>query len=118
MDSSFRRGDVRYARLPNVGGSVQYGFRPILILSNEKGCLNSPIIICSPLTSKQKKKMPTHVEIKRGGGLSKDSVLLLEQILTVDRNCIETKLLTRLPNDMMFVVDKAISVSLGMDIAS
>ena len=110
-----RRGDVYYADLRPVIGSEQGGIRPVLIVQNDVGNKHSPTIICAAITSKMNKaKLPTHIEL--GGknfGLSKDSVILLEQIRTIDKTRLKEKM-GRLDDNLMHRVDDAIAVSFGL----
>ena len=87
MERTIRRGDIYYADLNPVIGSEQGGTRPVLIISNDTGNKYSPTVIIAAITSRvrTKAKLPTHTAIKDFEGLSKDSVILLEQIRTIDR---------------------------------
>jgi len=80
-----KRGDVYYADLDPVIGSEQKGHRPIIVIQNDIGNLYSPTTIAAMVTSSQKKKLPTHVHVKdESSGLSDDSIVMLEQIRTID----------------------------------
>lgn len=109
-----RRGDIFYADLSPVIGSEQGGVRPILIIQNNVGNRYSPTIIASAITSRlTKAKLPTHIEIARGQfGLPKDSVILLEQLRTLDKRRLREKIGV-LDRDTLRKVDKAILISLG-----
>ena len=87
MDTQVRRGDIFYADLSPVVGSEQGGTRPVLIIQNDTGNRHSPTVIAAAITSQTgKARLPTHINIAGGSvGLSKDSVILLEQIRTIDK---------------------------------
>ena len=108
-----KRGDIYYADLSPVIGSEQGGVRPVLVIQNDVGNKYSPTIIVAAITSQiNKAKMPTHIEISADDyGLVKDSVILLEQIRTVDKTRLQEKI-GELPQGMMNAVNTAISVSL------
>ena len=110
-----KRGDIFYADLSPVVGSEQGGVRPVLVIQNDVGNKYSPTIIVAAITSQLKKaKLPTHLEIDAGKfGLIKDSVLLLEQIRTIDRKRIRDKI-GRCDKEYMMKVDKAIGISVGI----
>ena len=82
-----KRGDIFYADLRPVVGSEQGGIRPVLIIQNDVGNRHSPTVICAAITSKMNKaKLPTHIEIDASSyGIEKDSVILLEQLRTIDK---------------------------------
>lgn len=108
-----RRGELYYADLSPVVGSEQGGVRPVLIVQNDIGNKYSPTIIVSAVTSKlNKSKLPTHIELSRDVGLQKDSVVLLEQIRTIDKIRLKEKIGTLTPQ-LMDKVDNALKVSLG-----
>jgi len=109
-----RRGDLYYADLSPVIGSEQGGVRPVLIIQNNTGNKFSPTVIASAVTSQlTKARLPTHIELGQGQfGLPKDSVILLEQIRTLDKRRLKEKLGT-LDAARMRKVDKAILISLG-----
>lgn len=110
-----KRGDIFYADLSPVVGSEQGGVRPVLIIQNDVGNKYSPTIIAAAITSKiNKAKMPTHIELSANEyGLNKDSVILLEQIRTIDKRRLREKI-GRLDTDMMSRVDKALFISFGI----
>lgn len=109
-----RRGDIYYADLSPVVGSEQSGIRPVLIIQNDIGNKFSPTIIAIAITSRQKAKLPTHIEIEGTKyGLDKDSVILAEQIRTLDKARLKSKVGT-LDKDTMEKVKKALEISFGM----
>ena len=102
-----KRGEVYYADLNPVIGSEQGGIRPIVVLQNDVGNKYSPTVIAAATTSKlTKAKLPTHIE------LQKDSVVLLEQIRTIDKSRIKEKI-GELPPEIMQNIDNALLISLG-----
>jgi len=111
-----RRGDIFYAELSPVVGSEQGGTRPVLVLQNDIGNQHSPTTIVAAITSQiSKAKLPTHVEIKaRISGMEKDSVILLEQIRTIDKSRLREKVST-LDEEIMEKVNRAIAISLGLE---
>lgn len=111
----FKRGDVYFADLSPVVGSEQGGTRPVLIVQNDVGNRYSPTVIVAAITAQiSKAKLPTHVEIhKEDVGLVKDSVVLLEQIRTIDKRRLTQRLGTLSP-DLMKKVDTALLISLGL----
>ena len=111
-----RRGDVFYADLNPVVGSEQGGIRPVLVVQNDVGNKYSPTVIIAAITSQiDKAKLPTHVELpSKDYGLEKDSVILLEQLRTIDKRRLKQKI-TILDQEIMKKVDKALKVSLGLD---
>ncbi|MBC8543043.1 MAG: type II toxin-antitoxin system PemK/MazF family toxin [Clostridia bacterium] len=110
-----KRGDVFYADLRPVVGSEQGGIRPVVIIQNDIGNRYSPTVICAAITSKiNKAKMPTHVEIEAGQDeLVKDSVILLEQIRTIDKKRLKEKI-CHLNDQVMERVDQCVLISLGL----
>jgi mRNA interferase MazF len=110
-----KRGEVYYADLSPVVGSEQGGIRPVLIIQNDIGNKYSPTVIVSAITSQiDKAKLPTHLEVKAADyGLEKDSVILLEQIRTLDKKRLREKV-AYLDDEMMAKVDEAIKISLGL----
>lgn len=115
MHSHIRRGDVFYADLSPVVGSEQGGTRPVLILQNDIGNQYSPTTIVAAITSQiAKAKLPTHIEMESTpGGLERNSVILLEQIRTIDKSRLMEKV-TCLSDDMMEKVDHALEISIGL----
>ena len=111
-----RRGDIFYADLSPVIGSEQGGVRPVLIIQNDVGNKYSPTVICAAITSQiNKAKLPTHIEIESASStLVKDSVILLEQIRTIDKKRLREKI-CRLEDNMMNRINRAVMVSLGLD---
>ena len=112
---NIKRGDVYFADLSPVRGSEQGGQRPVLIIQNNIGNKYSPTVIVAAITAKiAKAKSPTHVEIESSKvGLVRDSVVLLEQVRTIDKTRLIQKL-GQLENDDMSLVDKALVISLGL----
>lgn len=113
--NTVKRGDIYYADLSPVVGSEQGGMRPVLIVQNDVGNRYSPTVIAAAITSQQNKaRLPTHIEIEaRTYGLTKNSVVLLEQVRTLDKRrlrermgCLDEKAMQR--------VDGAIAISLGL----
>lgn len=105
-----KRGQIYYADLSPVVGSEQGGMRPVLIIQNDMGNIHSPTTIVACITSVQtKSKLPTHIEIP----LFKDSIILLEQIRTIDKRRLKN-LILEVGADTMAQVDKAIMISLGV----
>ena len=90
--STIKRMEIYMADLPKVGGSVQSGKRPVLIVQNDVGNVKSSTVVVVPLTSKCKKWQIAHVDIPTSTGLSKESVALCEQILTVSKECLGKRL--------------------------
>ena len=115
MDSTVKRGDIFYADLSPVVGSEQGGTRPVLIIQNDTGNRHSPTVIAAAITSQTgKARLPTHINIAGGSvGLSKDSVILLEQIRTIDKRRLKEKM-GHLDDSIMQRVNEAISVSIGL----
>ncbi len=110
-----KRGDIFYADLSPVIGSEQGGVRPVLIVQNDVGNKFSPTVIAAAITSKmEKNKLPTHIEVNAADcGLSKNSVVLLEQVRTIDKKRLRERMGALDTNDMSKVND-AISVSFGL----
>ena len=115
MDSTIKRGDIFYADLSPVVGSEQGGTRPVLIVQNDTGNRHSPTVIAAAITSQTgKARLPTHINISGGSvGLSKDSVILLEQIRTIDKRRLREHM-GHLDDRQMSLVDNAIAVSFGL----
>ena len=110
-----KRGDIYYADLSPVVGSEQGGVRPVLIVQNDVGNRYSPTVIAAAITSKMgKTRLPTHIDMYADRvGLAKDSVILLEQIRTIDKKRLGEKM-GHLDDAVMAEVDNAISVSFGL----
>ena len=115
VDMVIRRGDIYYADLSPVVGSEQGGTRPVLIVQNDIGNKHSPTVIAAAITSQTgKAQLPTHINLKGSSvGLSKDSIVLLEQIRTIDKRRLREHM-GRLDETMMNQVDSAIAVSFGL----
>lgn len=110
-----KRGELYYADLSPVVGSEQGGVRPVLVVQNDVGNKHSPTIIAAAVTSKlNKARLPTHIELPSAlaPGLAKDSVILLEQIRTLDKKRLKERI-GELPSSTMSLVNKAILISLG-----
>jgi mRNA interferase MazF len=112
---SVKRGDIYYADLSPVVGSEQGGLRPVLIIQNDVGNRYSPTVIAAAITSRMgKTRLPTHIDIYADKvGLAKDSVVLLEQIRTLDKRRLKEKM-GHLDDGMMSAVNTAIAVSFGL----
>jgi mRNA interferase MazF len=112
---SIKRGEIYYADLSPVVGSEQGGIRPVLIVQNDVGNKHSPTVIAAAITSqKEKAKLPTHIELSAYGcGLAKDSVVLLEQIRTIDKKRLKERM-GELDNGSMTKVNDALSISFGL----
>ena len=110
-----RRGDIFYADLSPVVGSEQGGVRPVVIVQNDVGNKHSPTVIAAAITSRtEKNKLPTHIEVTADRfGLQKDSVILLEQVRTIDKKRLKEKM-GHLEDETMEKVNSAISLSLGL----
>ena len=110
-----KRGDIFYADLRPVVGSEQGGIRPVLIIQNDVGNRHSPTVICAAITSKMNKaKLPTHIEIDASSyGIEKDSVILLEQIRTIDKRRLK-ECICHLTDAVMERVDHCLLVSVGL----
>ena len=110
-----KRGDIYFADLSPVVGSEQGGMRPVLIVQNDTGNRHSPTVIAAAITSQMgKARLPTHIELTGPScGLSRDSVILLEQIRTIDKSRLRERM-GKLDHATMTKVDNAISVSFGL----
>ena len=110
-----KRGDIYYADLRPVVGSEQGGIRPVLIVQNDVGNKHSPTVICAAITSKMNKaKLPTHIEIDSGEyDIVKDSVILLEQLRTIDKRRLKDKV-CHLDQNMLDKVNHALEISLEL----
>lgn len=121
-EEAIRRGDIYYADLSPVVGSEQGGIRPVLIVQNDMGNRYSPTVIAAAITSRTgKTKLPTHIEVtaseaqgcETGCGLAKNSVILLEQIRTLDKRRLKERM-GKLDDRTMQQVDSAIGISFGL----
>lgn len=112
-DREIRRGDIFYADLDPVIGSEQGGIRPVLVIQNNTGNEYSPTVIVAAITSKPKTKLPTHVSLKNRKGLEKNSVVLLEQIRTIDKIRLENYVGT-VDRFQMRKIDEALRRSTGV----
>ena len=110
-----KRGDIFYADLRPVVGSEQGGIRPVLIIQNDVGNRHSPTVICAAITSKMNKaKLPTHIEIDASAyGIEKDSVILLEQLRTIDKRRLKD-MVCHLDSAMLDKVNHALEISLEL----
>ena len=111
-----RRGDIYYADLSPVVGSEQGGIRPVLIVQNDVGNKHSPTVIAAAITSRiHKNKLPTHIEVDaQSYGLARDSIVLLEQVRTLDKRRLREHM-GRVDDRVMRQVDNAIAVSFGLN---
>ena len=112
-----KRGDIYYADLSPVVGSEQGGIRPVLIVQNDIGNRYSPTVIAAAITSqKEKAKLPTHIEVcGESCGLAKNSIVLLEQIRTIDKKRLKEHMGT-LDDSSMSLINRALSISFGLGI--
>ena len=115
MDTTVRRGDIYYADLSPVVGSEQGGVRPVLIVQNDVGNRYSPTVIAAAITSQHDKaKLPTHIQVpSTDSGLTRDSIVLLEQIRTIDKRRLKERM-GRLDDTSMAEIDTALSISFGL----
>ncbi len=116
MDTSVKRGEIYYADLSPVVGSEQGGVRPVLIIQNDTGNRYSPTVIAAAITSQTgKARLPTHIElpVEEECGLTKDSVVLLEQVRTLDKRRLRERM-GRVDERVMEKIDTAIAVSFGL----
>ncbi|MBE6651031.1 MAG: type II toxin-antitoxin system PemK/MazF family toxin [Ruminococcaceae bacterium] len=113
---TIKRGDIFYADLSPVIGSEQGGIRPVVIVQNDVGNKHSPTVIAAAITSRvDKTKLPTHIEVMADRfGLAKNSVILLEQVRTIDKKRLKEKM-GHLEDETMEKVNNAISVSFGLE---
>ena len=115
-EMNVKRGELYYADLSPVVGSEQGGIRPVLVVQNDVGNKYSPTIIAAAVTSKiNKAKLPTHIELPPAFGLAKESVILLEQIRTLDKRRLKERI-GELPPSTMSLVNRAILISLGFNV--
>lgn len=110
-----KRGEIYYADLSPVVGSEQGGIRPVLIVQNDVGNRHSPTVIAAAITSqKEKAKLPTHITVEASScGLTKDSIVLLEQIRTIDKKRLKDRMGALDPSAMM-QIDNALQISFGL----
>ena len=115
MDTNVKRGDIYYADLRPVVGSEQGGVRPVLVIQNDVGNKHSPTVICAAITSRMNKaKLPTHIELNAARyHMVKDSVILLEQLRTIDKTRLKDRI-CHLDSDIMKKVGRALQISLDL----
>ena len=115
MNHTYLRGDMYYADLGRGIGSEQEGYRPVVIIQNNVGNKHSPTVIIAPITSRvhTKAKLPTHTLIKDFDGLDKNSIILFEQIRTIDKQRLREYLGT-LDRRFIHCADKALAISIGL----
>ena len=109
-----KRGDVFYANLDPIIGSEQGGVRPVLVVQNNVGNKYSPTVVVLPISSANKSEMPTHIRICGSKMLSKDSIIMAEQIRTIDRNRLQ-KYVGSIDLEIMKKVESAMKISLGVN---
>lgn len=115
MRKAIRRGDLFYADLNPVVGSEQGGIRPVLVVQNNVGNHFSPTIVAAAITSrKAKSSLPTHIPLEDVPGLASTSLLLLEQLRTIDRKRLRGYI-GRISKDKMLEVDAALAISIGLN---
>ena len=116
MERTIKRGDIFYADLNPVVGSAQRGTSPVLIISNDLGNRHSPTVIVAAITSRvhTKAKLPTHTAVNDFEGLDKDSIILLEQIRTIDKQRLKQHM-GMMPENIMARVDKALAISISLN---
>lgn len=116
MDRIIKRGEIYYAELNPVIGSEQGGTRPVLIISNNTGNRYSPTVIIAAITSRQtKSKLPTHYDLNGVSGLPADSIVLLEQIRTIDKKRLKERL-ARLDSLIMEAIATPLLISIGVKV--
>lgn len=116
MERIIKRGDIFYVELNPVVGSEQGGTRPVLVISNDIGNRHSPTVIVAAITSRvhTKAKLPTHTAVNDFEGLDKDSIILLEQIRTIDKHRLK-QYMGLMPDNIMARVDKALAISISLN---
>jgi len=114
MPFEVRRGEMYFADLSPTIGSEQYGYRPVLVLQNDRGNKHSPTTVVAAITGKPKKRLPTHYMLPALRGLSIPSVVLCEQIKTIDKKRLLTHIGT-LDEITMMRIDRCLSVSMGIE---
>lgn len=107
------RGDIFYCDLTPAVGSEQDGIRPVIIVQNNVGNCHSATVIVVPLTTRCKKRLPTHVEIRSVDKISKESIALLEQIRTVDKSRLR-EYVDKISQDELYQIEKSMNISLGL----
>jgi len=114
---TIKRGDIYYADLSPAYGCEQGGMRPVIIVQNNVGNFHSPTVIVAVMTSKLKKRLPTHIDIQSGeGNLKMDSTVLLEQLKTIDKSRL-IRFVGRVSDSKMDEINRAMLVSLGLSCA-
>ncbi|CAH0416735.1 type II toxin-antitoxin system PemK/MazF family toxin [Periweissella fabaria] len=112
--TEIKRGDIYYADLSPVTGSEQGGTRPVVIVQNNMGNYYSPTVIVAAITAKaSKSKLPTHILLPTEEGIAKDSVILLEQLRTIDKSRLKDRV-SHLDTEVMSKVDVGLAISLGL----
>ena len=109
-----KRGDIFYADLSPIIGSEQDGIRPVLVIQNDTGNKYSPTVITVPISSKKKNSLPIHVPLSGTEVMPKESMILTEQIRTLDRRRLK-KYLGSLDNEIMDKVNEALKISMGVE---
>lgn len=114
MRKAIRRGDLFYADLNPVVGSEQGGIRPVLVIQNDVGNYFSPTVVAAAITSrKAKNSLPTHILLENVPGLASTSLLLLEQLRTIDRKRLRGYI-GRISKEKMLEIDAALAISIGI----
>ena len=108
------RGDIYYADLGSALGSIQGGTRPVLIVQNNMGNMHAPTTIVCPITSAMKHRLPTHVNLNKSGGLVKDSIVLCEQIMTINKHQLRNYIGSVVDPFLLGKINKALNISLGI----
>lgn len=116
MDRTIKRGDIYYADLNPVIGSEQGGTRPVLVISNDIGNKHSPTVIIAAITSRvlTKKKLPTHFYLGEVEGLPANSIILFEQLRTIDKRRLK-EYIGMIDSEQIIAADKSLLISLGLD---
>lgn len=109
-----QRGEIYLAQLQNTNGSIQQGLRPVIIVQNNIGNMHSPTIIVCSITTAPKRKLPTHVYIPRSGGLKERSIMLGEQMHTLNKKDLIKQLGTITDQETLRQINKALLISLGV----
>lgn len=109
-----RRGDIFFADLREQGNDAKRGCRPVIVIQNNKGNVNSGSVIVATITSAKKKPLPTHVYLNQKHGLKKPSTASLEDILTIDKKCLTNYLGTVINTEAEKKLDEALKISLGL----